>query len=337
MMKADFWSKPPLILVVDDEKTLRLVLRRVMQQEGYEVVEAVDGEEALQVCQQKQPDMILLDAMMPGMDGFTCCAELQRRLEEDCPPVLMITALDDGPSVDLAFKVGATDYVTKPIHWAVLRQRVRRLLQTQWAMSELRLQVERERMLTERQRKLTEELEKANEELQRLASVDGLTGIANRRYFDTYLDREWKRAARCHLSLSIIMCDVDFFKPYNDTYGHQAGDDCLKLVGEIIRDNLRRPTDLVARYGGEEFAIVLPETVAEGAVYVAENICEQLRERGIPHQGSRVSDRLTLSCGVATMIPGPASSPSELIRTADLALYQAKKQGRDRVVFKSCS
>ncbi len=336
-MKADFWSKPPLILVVDDEKTLRLVLRRVMQQEGYEVVEAVDGEEALQVCQQKQPDMILLDAMMPGMDGFTCCAELQRRLAEGCPPVLMITALDDGPSVDLAFKVGATDYVTKPIHWAVLRQRVRRLLQTQWAMSELRLQVERERMLTERQRKLTEELEKANEELQRLASVDGLTGIANRRYFDLYLEREWKRAARCLMSLSIIMCDVDFFKPYNDTYGHQAGDDCLKWVGEIIKGHLRRPTDLLARYGGEEFAIVLPDTVAEGAVYVAENICQKLRERGIPHQGSRVSDRLTLSCGVATMIPGPASRPGELIKTADLALYQAKKQGRDRVVFKSCS
>ena len=336
-MKVDFWSKPPLILVVDDEKTLRLVLRRVMQQEGYEVVEAMDGEEALRVSQQKEPDMILLDAMMPGMDGFSCCAELQRRLEDDCPPVLMITALDDGPSVDLAFKVGATDYVTKPIHWAVLRQRVRRLLQTRWAMSELRLQVERERMLTEKQRKLTEDLEKANEELERLASVDGLTGIANRRYFDDYLDREWKRAARNNLSLSVIMCDVDFFKAYNDTYGHQVGDDCLKLVADVIGSSLKRATDLVARYGGEEFAIVLPDTVAEGAVCVAENIRQQLQERGIPHQGSRISDRVTLSWGIATMIPSANSNPRELIRAADLALYQAKKQGRDRVIFKSCT
>ncbi len=336
-MKADFWSKPPLILVADDEKTLRLVLRRVMQQEGYEVLEAMDGEEALQLYQDKQPDMILLDAMMPGMDGFTCCAELQRRLGEDCPPVLMITALDDGPSVDLAFKVGATDYVTKPIHWPVLRQRVRRLLQTRWAMTELRLQVDRERMLTEKQRKLTEDLEKANEELHRLASVDGLTGIANRRYFDNYLEREWKRAARNHFSLSIIMCDVDFFKPYNDTYGHQAGDDCLKLVADVIDRHLKRPTDLLARYGGEEFAVVLPDTLAEGAVYVAENIRQKLWERGIPHQGSRVSDRLTLSCGVATIVPTSESHLRELIRTADLALYQAKKQGRDRVIFKSCT
>lgn len=336
-MKADFWSKPPLILVADDEKTLRLVLRRVMQQEGYEVLEAMDGEEALQVYQDKQPDMILLDAMMPGMDGFTCCAELQRRLGEDCPPVLMITALDDGPSVDLAFKVGATDYVTKPIHWPVLRQRVRRLLQTRWAMTELRLQVDRERMLTEKQRKLTEDLEKANEELQRLASVDGLTGIANRRYFDNYLEREWKRAARHHFSLSMIMCDVDFFKPYNDTYGHQAGDDCLKLVADVIDRHLKRPTDLLARYGGEEFAVVLPDTLAEGAVYVAENIRQKLWERGIPHQGSRISDRVTLSCGVATIVPSSESNLRELIRTADLALYQAKKQGRDRVIFKSCT
>lgn len=336
MMKADFWSKPPLILVADDEKTLRLVLRRVMQQEGYEVIEAMDGEEALQLYQHKQPDMILLDAMMPGMDGFTCCAELQRRLGEDCPPVLMITALDDGPSVDLAFKVGATDYVTKPIHWPVLRQRVRRLLQTRWAMTELRLQVERERMLTDKQRKLTEDLEKANEELERLASVDGLTGIANRRYFDNYLEREWKRAARNHFSLSIIMCDVDFFKPYNDTYGHQAGDDCLKLVADVIVRHLKRPTDLLARYGGEEFAVILPDTLAEGAVYVAENIRQKLWERGIPHQGSRISDRVTLSCGVATIVPSAESQPRELIKTADVALYQAKQQGRDRVIFKSC-
>ncbi|MDY6804313.1 MAG: PleD family two-component system response regulator [Cyanobacteriota bacterium] len=337
MIKTDFWSKPPLILVVDDERTLRLVLRRVMQQEGYEVVESMDGEEALKVCQQKDPDMILLDAMMPGMDGFTCCAELQRRLGEDCPPVLMITALDDGPSVDLAFKVGATDYITKPIHWPVLRQRVRRLLQTQWAMSQLRQQVERERLLTEQQRKLTEDLEKANEELHRLASVDGLTGIANRRYFDGYLEREWKRAARHRFPLSMIMCDVDFFKLYNDTYGHQAGDDCLKLVADVIGRNLKRPTDLLARYGGEEFALVLPETLPEGAVYVAEHICQELRERAIPHQGSRISDRVTLSCGVATIVPKNESNLRELIKTADMALYQAKQQGRDRVVFKSCS
>lgn len=336
MMKTDFWSKPPLILIVDDEKTLRLVLRRVMQQDGYQAFEAIDGEECVKLSHQKQPDMILLDAVMPGMDGFTCCAELKQQLGEDCPPVLMITALDDSASVDLAFKVGATDYVTKPIHWPVLRQRVRRLLQTQWAMTELRRQIEIERNLTEKQRKLTDELEKANRELHRLASVDSLTEVANRMYFDNYLEREWKRAMRNNCSLSLILCDVDFFKTYNDSYGHQAGDECLKLVAEAIAANSKRPADLVARYGGEEFVVVLPDTVAEGAVHVAEGIRQKLREKGIPHKNSRIGDRVTISLGVATIIPASDSEPSELIRAADLALYQAKKQGRDRVVFRSC-
>ncbi len=187
MIKPDFWTVPPRILIVDDEKTIRLILRRILEKDGYQVIEANNGEECLEICQKQLANMILMDAMMPGMDGFTCCGKLHKLLGENSPPVLMITVLDDQASVDLAFQVGATDYVTKPIHWAVLRQRVRRLLEIQWAMSELRRQVEKQQMLTEK-------LEKVNQELERLASVDSLTMIANRRQFDRFIETEWKRA-----------------------------------------------------------------------------------------------------------------------------------------------
>ena len=269
MINPDFGQNPPLILVVDDEKTLRLVLRRVMEKEGYRVSEALDGEQCLEISPQIKPDMVLLDAMMPGIDGFTCCAKLRELLGDDCPPILMITVLDDPASVDRAFEVGATDFVTKPIFWAVLRQRVRRVLENSWAMKELQRQIERERLLTE-------QLEIANRELERLASLDGLSQIANRRCFDQQLAQEWKRLQREQLPLSLILCDIDFFKVYNDTYGHQAGDECLRQVAYTIHQAVRRPADFTARYGGEEFAVILPNTEATGAVRVAEKIRAQV-------------------------------------------------------------
>ncbi|HBB36044.1 MAG TPA: diguanylate cyclase response regulator [Cyanobacteria bacterium UBA8803] len=325
MNEPDVRQKTPLILIVDDEKTLRLLLRRAMEQEGYQVIEVCDGEECLAACQQQLPDIVLLDAMMPVIDGFACCAQLQHAFGEQCPPVLMITGLNNQESVDRAFEAGATDYITKPIHWAVLRQRVRRLLQTRWAMAELRRKIEHERLLMA-------QLEAANRELQRLASMDGLTQIANRRVFDECLQQEWKRLSREQAPLSLILCDIDFFKTYNDTYGHQAGDECLKQVAHIIQQTVKRPADLVARYGGEEFVVILPNTEIKGAVHIAQEIRSELRAKAIAHAGSRVSNFVTLSCGVANMIPHPGTSPHQLIAEADRALYQAKVEGRDRVV-----
>ncbi|NET44221.1 PleD family two-component system response regulator [Okeania sp. SIO2B3] len=329
MIKPGCWTVAPRILIVDDEKTIRLILRRILHKDGYQVIEANNGEQCLEICQKQLADMVLLDAMMPEMDGFTCCAKLHQLLGENSPPVLMITVLDDQASVDLAFQVGATDYITKPIHWAVLRQRVRRLLQTQWAMRELRRQIEKERMLSEK-------LEKANQELERLASLDSLTMIANRRNFEKFIESEWKRSYKNGLPLSIIMCDVDFFKAYNDTYGHQAGDTCLKKIADLIVQNVNRSPDLVARYGGEEFVVVLPETDLQGAVYVAEKICKSIKDAAIVHQGSKISNCVTVSCGVATRTSlswntDSNSQPSDLIKEADSALYEAKSQGRNRV------
>ena len=323
---------PPVILVVDDDQFTRQLLRRVMEKEGYQVVEAANGEQGLEAYKRLKPHLVLLDALMPVMDGFTCCTQLQRLSYEssldDEPftdskslqgdsrtPVLMITGLNDQESVDRAFAVGATDYVMKPIHLAVLRQRVRRIIQ---------------------QSQLYQQLKIANRELQRLAALDGLTVVANRRRFDEYLDDEWQRMAREKLPLSLILGDIDFFKKYNDTYGHQAGDACLRRVADALRFCAKRSVDLVARYGGEEFAVILPNTTADGAFQVAEEIREVVNTLKIAHIQSAVSQHVTLSLGVACMHPMSNTSPAMLIAAADAALYQAKAAGRDRCFPQLC-
>jgi diguanylate cyclase (GGDEF)-like protein len=176
---------------------------------------------------------------------------------------------------------------------------------------------------------LYKKLENANQQLQRLACLDGLTQLANRRYFDQYLEREYKRATRDNNWLSLIMGDVDFFKAYNDTYGHVSGDDCLKKIAKAIQKAMKRPGDLAARYGGEEFACILPNTDAEGAVTVAKNIRQNIKELYIPHRASLTSSYVTLSLGISSMKPLLNSKPSRLIEIADEALYQAKQKGRD--------
>lgn len=312
------------ILIVDDEKTLRMMLSHAMQKEGYQVIEAISGEQCLDLCQQQLPDMILLDAILPGIDGFTCCASLRTMFGERCPPVLMITSLNDQESVDWAFDAGAADYVTKPIHWAVLRQRVRRILQATWAMTELRQTMEHERVLIE-------QLEIANRELRRLASIDSLTQLANRRCFDEFLHQEWQRLRREQGFLSLILLDIDFFKSYNDTYGHQSGDECLKHVARLIEETIKRPADLAVRYGGEEFAVILPNTPLEGAMHIAREIHAKVELAAIAHAGSQISPHLTLSGGVATIIPSHQSALGDLIASADQALYRAKLQGRNQI------
>ncbi len=176
-----------------------------------------------------------------------------------------------------------------------------------------------------------QELQKANRELERLASLDGLTQVANRRQFDRYLATEWRRGMRTRLPLSLILCDVDYFKQYNDTYGHQAGDDCLVEIARVISRAIKRAADLVARYGGEEFVIILPNTSIQGALHLAESIRESLKKLQLPHSQSQVSQWVTLSLGVSSLIPDRSTSKELLVAMADKALYEAKKQGRDRV------
>ena len=313
-MKANAQESQSLVLIVDDEPLIRLILRHLLEQEGYQIAEAQNGIEAINVFKQLHPDIVLLDAIMPDMDGFECCTQLHRLDCSKHTPVLMITALKDQESVDRAFEVGATDYITKPIdsiHWPILRQRVKRLIQ---------------------QSQLQQKLEAVNLELQRLVTIDGLTQIANRRRFEEYFNQEWQRLKWEQRPLSLILCDVDFFKLYNDTYGHRVGDRCLQKIAKAIKDIIKCPADLVARYGGEEFAVILPNTDTEGATHVADKICHAVRTLAIPHQNSQVSPHVTISVGFTTEIPQPDSDLEEMISAADGALYQAKAAGRDRFV-----
>lgn len=310
----------PLILIVDDDMFMRKILVRYLERENYRVVEASDGMEALKLYEERQPDMVLLDAMMPVLDGFECCSRLQKIPNGDHTPILIITALENRESVDRAYEVGASDYVTKPIHWAVLRQRVRRLLE---------------------QANLRQQLEAANcrmevlvKELRRLVAIDGLTQVANRRCLDEYIDQECRRSHREQIPISFVLCDIDFFKNYNDNYGHQEGDLCLQEVAQAISNATNRPADLVARYGGEEFAIVLPNTDSEGAMNVALRATELVESLNLPHQYSNVSSYVTISCGVATLLPSKTFQEInllDLLKSADRALYFAKDEGRNCV------
>ena len=175
-------------------------------------------------------------------------------------------------------------------------------------------------------------LKEANDRLERLSAIDGLTGVANRRCFDQTVQREWTRLQRTKDFLSLIMCDVDFFKLFNDTYGHQAGDDCLKAVAMTLQANARRGADCVARYGGEEFAVILPVTGKKSAIHVAEKIRQTMEKMAIAHSKSSVAPCVTLSLGVATVVPNNQETPESLIKCADMALYLAKSSGRNRVV-----
>jgi diguanylate cyclase (GGDEF)-like protein len=186
--------------------------------------------------------------------------------------------------------------------------------------------------ITERKR-AEEMLQLANRELERLATEDALTKLSNRRRFDEYMDLEWRRESRNHGQISMIMTDVDYFKRYNDQYGHQAGDACLRSVADVIRKKVGRPGDLIARYGGEEFAIVMPETDIRGALQVAENVRQELTNLNIPHSQSSAASCVTISCGIATMFPGEDNNPKMLIEKADQGLYRAKQQGRNCVAI----
>jgi len=307
-------SGTPVILTVDDDTTTRQMIRRNLRTEGYKIIEASTGYQCLELYPQVKPDIILLDAIMPKMDGFECCRQLRALIENPfVSPVLMITGLDDETSVDRAFSAGAADFVTKPIHWPVLLQRVKRLIQ---------------------QCRLHQELEAANQELARLAREDSLTGIANRRYMNEYLEIEWDRSTNTQQSLGAILCDIDFFKSYNDVYGHLAGDFCLQQVAEAMQECLQAHEHLLVRYGGEEFVILLPGIIKNGDIIkVAEAVRSTVNDLEIPHKLSAISHHITLSFGAAVMIAQADKSPLALLAAADQALYQAKSAGRNQVMF----
>nr|WP_315214927.1 diguanylate cyclase [uncultured Duganella sp.] len=418
------------ILIVDDAPENLAVLRKLMVEQGYQTFVATSGERALKIARRVHPDLILLDVVMPGMDGLETCRQLKSHAATQRIPVIFMSARTDTDDVVAGFDIGAVDYIGKPLRMAEVCARVRTQLQIRSNSETQEEQAERLRTIVNNMaeglliieadgriqftnpacdkylgyqenelagRAISELLnplvaqeyleyfaryaaspemahshgtreviirhrngssvcmdltltpmylrqplfigllhdithhKQSEDALQRAAMVDPLTQIANRRHFDTFLEKEWQRSMRSGQPLSLVVLDVDHFKLYNDTLGHPAGDACLQRVAAAIASHALRPTDLAARYGGEEFVLLFAETGAETATMMAEAIRAHIESLRIPHPRSTTSDWLTVSIGVATIHPHQLDNTESLFVAADRAMYVAKEGGRNQV------
>lgn len=305
------------LLLVDDEELSMAYLKEVVKPWGYEVITASDGLQAWEYLQNEQePVLAVVDWVMPGMDGIELCRRIRDRAQGHMIYVIMLTVRSDKEGLVLALDSGADDYISKPFHAEELKSRLqvgRRMLEYQYTLA-----------------CLTEELIQTNQELHRMVAIDGLTGIPNRRHFEERYKEEWRRAMRDEIPLAVIMIDIDYFKKYNDFYGHIAGDTCLKQVAQVLSQTISRAGDLVARCGGEEFVALLPNTDGVGAVVVAESLRSAVNRLALAHCGCP-SQLLSISLGVASCFPQQRDNPAELLKKADQALYQAKAAGRNNV------
>ena len=319
------------ILIVDDSIVTRTFLTDMLHEAGYDtIIQAGSMEEVFATfCGEHQSvctlvDLVLLDIHLPGKNGIEGCRELKQRDQFQNVPIIMISGLDQMNNLEAAFAAGAIDYLTKPPNRLELKVRVSSALK-------LKREIDGRKAREQDLLHLTEQLEAANLELQRLSSRDGLTGLANRQAGTEFLSREWLRAAREQKEFSVIMIDIDFFKLYNDSHGHLAGDECLKKVAAALQQGLQRPADLLVRYGGEEFMALLPDTVLEGALSVGSTIHAAVAAVGLQHGSSTVSPHVTVSIGIASTVPSLDMPVEWLIAAADRALYRAKQEGRNRI------
>jgi two-component system, cell cycle response regulator len=413
--------RKPAILIVDDAPDNLGVLRSMMLRQGYQTFVATSGDRALDIAQRVKPDVILLDVVMPGIDGLETCRRLKAHPATARIPVIFMSARGDTEDIVAGFDTGAADYISKPLRLEEVSARVRAQLRQRTSTDTQSEQADRLRMIVnsmdqgllivERCGRVQyanpacdrylghapEELvgkslkdlldckepgccegldaiaygtrevkirhrdgglramdltmtpmhaadglfvallhdithhKQSEDALQRAALVDPLTQIANRRHFDAFLDKEWQRAIRNAQPLSLVVLDVDHFKLYNDTLGHAAGDVCLQKVAATLRDHAARPTDLAARYGGEEFVLLFAETPAESAARLAEMIRAAVEALQMPNPRSTTSTWLTVSVGVATIVPTQLDEIENLFVCADRAMYAAKAGGRNRV------
>ncbi len=290
----------PQILIVDDER-INITLLNALLKTDYKIMVATNGEQALKAATSSKPDLILLDIMMPGMDGYEVCRQLKATAATSSIPIIFITAMVNVENETMGFALGAVDYISKPFNSAVVKARVGVHVQ----------------------------LKRKSDLLEKLVSIDALTEIPNRRAFDQKREQEWARCLRAGLPLSFVMADIDLFKQFNDNYGHGAGDECLVRVARAFNGCIQRPGDFVARYGGEEFSAILADTDAEGAMRIAERFHAAVAALQIPHAFSAAAPHVTISIGIATAIPLADLMPEMLSEAADRMLYTAKDAGRN--------
>ncbi|NIA05802.1 MAG: diguanylate cyclase [Proteobacteria bacterium] len=312
------------VLLVDDQPIIAEAVRRALATEDIDFHYCQDPTEAIKTATELKPTIILQDLVMPELDGLTMVRFYRANQDTSQVPIIVLSTKEEPEIKSKAFELGANDYLVKLPDKIELIARIRYHSQ---AYINQKQRDEAFRALEESQLRLAE----ANKILKKLSSMDGLTGVPNRRRFDEVLKQEWLRAIRHSTSISLIMIDIDFFKLFNDTYGHQGGDDCLKQVAKTLDESAERVTDMVARYGGEEFVVVLPETGTKGVLAVAETMRANVEAQHIPHENSKVTDHVTISLGVATAVPERGSREEDLIAAADQALYEAKNHGRNQV------
>jgi len=296
------------ILVIDDTKTTLMLIKLSLEKMGHDVVTSQQSKDAIPLYHEHQPDLVILDVVMEGDNGFDCAKKI-RKLNNGVGwvPIIFLSARVTDEDIHAGIEAGGDDYLTKPYSDITLEAKIKAMQRIAEMRSEL---IE-----------TSGQLKKANKQLQELATVDSLTGIRNRRYLDQYLNLEWSRTSRLPKDLQflpILMADIDFFKAYNDHYGHQGGDDCLCKVAQALESCCNRSADLVARFGGEEFCIILPNTDYE------------VRSLDITHEKSTIASNLTISIGAAFVKFDKSLPPKKLIQYADEALYQAKEAGRNR-------
>lgn len=291
------------LLVVDDQPIHLQVLYRALSAD-HQLFMATSGAQAMKVVREQNPDLVLLDVVMPDMDGFEVLRQLKGSLETASIPVIFVTAHGGDEIETQCLLAGAVDFISKPVNPSVVRARVKTHLTLKFQSDFLR----------------------------DMAFLDGLTGVSNRRQFDERLPVEWGRALRNGSSLTLIMIDVDSFKSYNDHYGHQAGDDCLRQIAAVLKGALRRPADLLARYGGEEFVCLLPDTGFDDGMVMGQRLLGAVKSLAIPHHFSAAEPVVTISLGVATRESlSQDSRVSYLLSLADSQLYLAKHSGRAQV------
>ena len=304
------------VLVADDSLTNLMIVRKHIETAGHEVTAVEDGLQAVKMFNELKPDLVILDVMMPNMDGFEAATRIRALCDRQniWIPIIFLSAMNQDEDLAKGIESGGDDYLTKPISRIVLNAKLKAM---------------------ERIAQMRQELAQVNHELRQLSEVDGLTGIANRRRFNDYFEREFRRACRENSDLSLLILDVDNFKLFNDHYGHQAGDDCLQQIASEVAGKLKRPADLLARYGGEEFVAVLPNTPVGGAQFVANTLVKAVENLQIIHATSSTGPVVTISIGYATLNTRCVDNLNSktFIEYADKALYQAKSSGRNQAEF----
>lgn len=304
------------ILVVDDQSSTRLAVTAELDRTGHRVIEADSALWGLELFKRHKPDLVLLDVEMPDHDGYWTAREMRAAEPGGWTPIIFLSQRDQDADIWRGIEAGGDDYLVRPVSPMILNAKLRAMQRLQHMRRQLVL--------------MSDELREANVQLQQLSSIDSLTGLMNRRSLDERLREEITAARRDDSPLTLVLCDVDHFKRYNDTLGHLEGDTCLRRIAALLTSTCRRPRDRAARYGGEEFALILPGTPRSGAMTFARALLRTIELAAIPHPASDVGGHVTVSGGITTCVPDDSTTAQGLLLRADDALYTAKARGRKR-------